>query len=115
MAERTEIAYDDFAKVEIRTGTVVAAEPLACARKPAIALRIDIGPELGERRSSAQITVHYTPEALIGKQVLAVTNFPPKRIAGFVSEVLVLGVADAAGAVVLVGPDQRVADGQRLY
>ncbi|GAC1537982.1 MAG: tRNA-binding protein [Candidatus Velthaea sp.] len=109
------IAYDDFAKVDVRAGTIVAAEPLAGARKPAYVLRIDFGPEFGERRSSAQLTVHYTAEELVGRQVAAVVNFAPKRIAGFESQVLVLGFADADGAVVLVSPMAAVPDGARLY
>ncbi|GAC1583395.1 MAG: tRNA-binding protein [Candidatus Velthaea sp.] len=109
------IAYDDFAKVDVRAGTIVAAEPLAGARKPAYVLRIDFGPEFGERRSSAQLTVHYTAEELVGRQVAAVVNFAPKRIAGFESQVLVLGFADADGAVVLVSPTAAVPDGARLY
>jgi tRNA-binding protein len=109
------IEYDDFAKVDVRAGTIRAAEPLAGARKPAYALRIDFGPELGEKRSSAQITVRHRAEDLVGTQVCAVVNFPPKRIAGFVSEVLVLGLPDADGAVVLVRPQFAVPDGARLY
>ena len=109
------IAYEDFARVDVRAGTVRAAEPLAGARKPAYALRIDFGPELGERSSSAQITGRYAPEALIGTQVCAVVNFPPKRIAGFASEVLVLGMDDGEGNVVLVRPTFTVPDGARLY
>lgn len=109
------IDYETFAAVDIRVGTVVRAEPLAGARKPAIKLEIDFGPALGKKWSSAQITVHYTEAGLIGKRVCAVVNFPPKRIAGFESQVLVLGFADDAGAVVLIAPDHAVADGARLY
>jgi tRNA-binding protein len=109
------IAYDDFARVDVRAGTVLAAEPLAGARKPAYTLRIDFGPELGERRSSAQITQRHVAAELIGTQVCAVVNFPPKRIAGFESQVLVLGMNDADGNVVLVRPVFPVPDGSRLY
>ena len=106
---------DAFAAVDIRTGTILAAEPFPQARKPAYKLTVDFGSEIGRKRSSAQITVHYTAKELIGKQVLAVVNFPPRNIAGFSSEVLVLGVPDAHGDVVLVRPDERVAEGARLY
>jgi tRNA-binding protein len=106
---------DAFALLDIRVGTIVAAEPFPQARKPAYKLTVDFGAEVGRKRSSAQITVHYTAETLIGKQVLAVVNFPPRNIAGFPSEVLVLGVPDANGDVVLVRPDQAVANGVRLY
>ena len=109
------IAYYDFLRVDVRAGTVLHAEPLAGARKPAYALRIDFGPDLGERRSSVQITRRYRPEELIGKQVCAVVNFPPKRIAGFESQVLVLGMDDEHGHVVLVAPDMPVPNGRRLY
>jgi tRNA-binding protein len=109
------IAYDDFLRVDVRAGTILAVEPLAKARKPAYALRIDFGEELGERRSSAQIAGRYAPGDLVGTQVCAVVNFPPKRIAGFESEVLVLGMDDEAGNVVLVRPTFPVPNGRRLY
>jgi tRNA-binding protein len=109
------IDFEIFAAVDIRVGTVVRAELLEGARKPAIKLEIDFGGELGKKWSSAQLTVHYTPEVLVGKRVCAVVNFAPKRIAGFESQVLVLGFADAAGAVVLIAPDHAVANGARLY
>ncbi|WP_425073928.1 tRNA-binding protein [Sagittula sp. S175] len=109
-----EISFDDFLKVDIRAGTVLRAEPFPEARKPAIKLWIDFGPGIGERKSSAQITQHYTPEALVGTQVMAVVNFPPRQIGKFMSEVLVLGVHDADGNVTLVRPDHPVEDGGRL-
>ncbi|MBP0483415.1 tRNA-binding protein [Sagittula salina] len=109
-----EISYDDFLKVDIRLGTVVRAEPFPEARKPAIKVWIDFGPEIGERKSSAQITQHYTPDALIGKRVMAVVNFPPRQIGPVRSEVLVLGVHDANGFVTLVAPDHSAPDGARL-
>jgi tRNA-binding protein len=109
------ISFDDFLKVDIRVGRIVRAEPYPEARKPACKLWIDFGPEIGEKKSSAQITRHYTPEGLIGRQVLAVVNFPPRQISRFMSEVLVLGVPDAEGEVVLVAPDAQVPVGGRLY
>lgn len=109
------IEFDDFVKVDIRVGTIVAAEPYPEARRPALKLQVDFGTEIGLRRSSAQITHHYTPETLVGRQVLAVVNFPPKQIGKFVSEVLVLGLSDTEGRIVLITPDQPVPNGQRLH
>lgn len=110
----TEINFDDFMKVDIRVGKVVRAEPYPEARKPAIKMWIDFGEEIGERKSSAQVTVHYEPETLIGRQVMAVVNFPPRQIGKFMSEVLVLGFEDEEGAIVLSTPDQNVPVGARL-
>ncbi len=109
------IGFDDFLKVDIRVGQVVRAEPFPEARKPAIKLWVDLGPELGERKSSAQITRHYTPEALVGRRVMAVVNFPPRQIGKFMSEILVLGVPDGEGEVVLLVPDLEVPLGGRLF
>jgi tRNA-binding protein len=109
------IGFDDFLKVDIRVGTIVAAEPFPEARKPAIKLTIDFGGEIGRKRSSAQITAHYTPDTLIGRQVAAVVNFPARQIGPMMSEVLTLGFPDADGEVVLVGPMQAVPDGGRLF
>ena len=111
----SQIGYDDFLRVDIRKGSVVRAEPYPEARRPAIKLWVDFGPELGVKKTSAQITDHYTPEALLGRAVLAVVNFPPRQIGKFMSEVLVLGVSDAEGGVVLVAPDGDVPDGGRLH
>lgn len=109
------IGFDDLLRVDIRVGTIVEAEPFPEARKPAIKLRIDFGPELGVKKSSAQITRHYRGEQLVGRQVLAVVNFPPRQIGKFMSEVLTLGVPDADGEVVLIGPSLAVPDGGRMY
>ena len=109
------ISFEDFAKVDIRVGKVLRAEPFPEARKPAIKLWIDFGAEIGEKKSSAQITAHYAPETLIGRQVLAVVNFPPRQIGPFMSEVLVLGLPDTAGEVVLLAPDQDVPLGARMF
>src|SRR5215469_15441058 len=110
-----QIGYDDFRRVDIRVGTIVAAEPFPEARRPALKLTIDFGPAIGLRRSSAQITVHYRIEELVGHQVAAVVNFPRKQIGKFMSEVLVLGFPDGAGEVVMIGPDKSVPNGGRLY
>lgn len=108
------ISFNDFARVDIRVGTVTHAEPFPEAKKPAIKLWVDYGTEIGVKKSSAQITTHYTPEALIGRQVLAVVNFPPRQIGPFMSEALVLGLHDANGKVVLIGPDHPVPNGEKL-
>jgi tRNA-binding protein len=110
-----EITFDDFMAVEIRAGTIVEAVEFPEARKPAYKLRIDFGDEIGIKRSSAQITDHYTPETLVGRRVMAVVNFPPRQIGPFMSEVLTLGVSDANGAIVLIAPDSDVPNGGRLH
>jgi tRNA-binding protein len=109
------IEFDDFLKVDIRVGTITDVQPYPEARRPAFKLTIDFGAEIGVKRSSAQITVHYRPDQLVGRQVAAVINFPPKQIGKFMSEVLVLGFPDAAGEVVLLGVDHQVPDGGRLF
>ncbi len=113
MAE--QIDYAVFERVDIRVGTVIDAQPFPQARKPAIKLTIDFGAEIGVKRSSAQLTVHYKPDQLIGRQVCAVVNFPPRQIGPFISEVLTLGMPDENGAVVLVKPDLKVPDGGKLF
>ena len=110
----TEIDFDSFLKVDIRVGTVEKVEPFPEARKPAWKLWVNYGPEIGVKKSSAQITDHYEPETLIGRQVMGVVNFPPRQIGPFMSEALVLGLMDEAGRVVLIGPDQNVPDGARM-
>jgi len=111
----TPVTYDDFAKLDIRVGTITRAEPFPEARKPAFKLWIDFGGDLGEKRSSAQITRHYTSDSLLGRQVMAVVNFAPRQIGKVLSEVLVLGVPDAEGQVILVTPDQPAPVGGRLF
>jgi tRNA-binding protein len=110
-----QISYADFERVDIRVGTVIDAQPFPQARKPAIRLTIDFGAEIGVKKSSAQLTVHYKPDQLIGRQVCAVVNFPPRQIGPFMSEVLTLGMPDDDGAVVLVKPDFKVANGGKLF
>ncbi|MBC8268382.1 MAG: tRNA-binding protein [Rhodospirillaceae bacterium] len=109
------ISYDDFARVDIRVGTVVRAEAYPEARIPAIKMWIDFGPDIGEKKTSAQITKHYSPETLSGRQVCAVVNFSPRQIGKFMSEVLVLGLPDDENEVVMIGPGEKVANGGRLY
>ena len=110
-----EISFDDFMQVDIRVGRVIHAEPYLEARKPAIKMQVDFGGDLGVKKSSAQVTAHYTPEGLIGRQVMAVVNFPPRQIGKFISEVLVLGVPDDNGEVMLIAPDHDVPMGVRLF
>ncbi len=109
------IDYAEFERVDIRVGTIVDAQPFPQARKPAIKLTVDFGPEIGVKTSSAQLTVHYRPDQLIGRQVCAVVNFPPRQIGPFISEVLTLGMPDEDGAVVLIRPDFKVPNGGRLF
>jgi tRNA-binding protein len=110
-----QIEYADFEAVDVRVGTIVSAQPFPEARKPAVKLTIDFGPEIGTKKSSAQLTVHYKPDQLLGRQVCAVVNFPPRQIGPFISEVLTLGMPDEDGAVVLVRPDLRVPNGGKLF
>ena len=110
-----EITFDDFLKVDIRVGRVIRAEPFPEARKPAIKMWVDFGDEIGERKTSAQVTVHYDPDTLVGRQVMAVVNFPPRQIGPFMSEVLVLGFPDDNGDIVLATPDKDVPVGGRMH
>ncbi len=110
-----EITFDDFLNVDIRVGTIVDVQPFEKARKPAWKLWVDFGSGIGVKKSSAQVTVHYAKEALMGRQVAAVVNFPPRQIADFMSEILVLGFSDADGAIVLIGPERAVPNGGRMH
>ncbi len=110
-----EISFDDFVKVDVRVGTVIRAEPFPEARNPAIKMWVDFGDEIGEKKTSAQVTVRYTPEQLVGRQVMAVVNFPPRQIGKFMSEVLVLGFPDEEGAIVLAQPEFEVPKGRRMH
>jgi tRNA-binding protein len=112
---KPEISFADFDRVDIRAGTIVEAQPFPQARKPAFKLKIDFGPEIGVKKSSAQITKYYTPETLIGRQVFAVVNFPPRQIGPFMSEVLTLGFADENGDIVLLQPERFVPNGSRMF
>jgi tRNA-binding protein len=114
-AASDQISFDDFLKIDVRVGTIVSAEPFPQARKPAYRLSIDFGPSIGVKKSSAQITKHYTPAQLVGMQIAAVVNFPPRQIGPFLSEVLTLGFPDSEGEVVLVGAERPVPNGGRLY
>ena len=109
------ISWEDFEKVDVRVGEILEAEPFPEARTPAVKLLVNFGPQIGEKRTSAQLTAHYAPEGLVGQRVVAVVNFPPKRIAGFKSEVLILGVPDENGGVVLLAPDRTVPLGGRMF
>lgn len=110
-----QIGFDDFLKVDVRVGTVVEALPFPQARKPAYKLKIDFGPEIGIKRSSAQVTVHYQPDELVGRQVAGVVNFPPRQVGPFMSEVLTLGFSDENGDIVLLGPERPVPNGSRMF
>ena len=111
----SEISIDDFLKVDIRVGTIVDVQPFEKARKPAWKLWVDFGSDIGVKKSSAQVTVHYSEEDLMGRQVAAVINFPPRQIADFMSEILVLGFSDTEGAIVLIGPERPVPNGGRMH